>query len=82
MTDKEKEKEKKSRFERFADWGYKWRMKPYKMFAKNVTEGIKEGVSDEGKSTEDAIAVLKLRLAKGEISKEQYEELKKAIENK
>ena len=48
---------------------------------KNVTEGVREGASDEGKSTEDAIAVLKLRLAKGEISKEQYEELKKAIEN-
>jgi len=32
-------------------------------------------------SAEDAIAILKLRLAKGEITKEQYEELLKAIKH-
>jgi len=80
MIDKEKEKKKKSRFERFADWGFKWQMKPYKMLAKNVAEGVKEGVSNEREPTEEPIAVLKLRLAKGEITREQYEELKKAIE--
>ena len=74
------DKEKKSRFERYADWGFKWQMKPYKMLAKNVTEGVKEGASNNEKTTEDAIAVLKLRLARGEITKEQYEELKKIIE--
>jgi len=56
-------------------------MKPYKMLAKNVTEGIKEGAASEEKSAQDPLAVLKLRLANGEISKEQYEELKKTIEN-
>jgi len=81
MTDNEKKKEKKSSFERLAEWGYKWQMKPIKMLARNVTEGIKEGASSEEKSTQDSLAILKLRLANGEISKEQYEELKKTIEN-
>ena len=75
------DKEKKSSFERLADWGFKWQMKPYKMLAKNVTEGVKEGVSNKGKSTEDAIAVLKLRLARGEITKEQYEELIRVVQS-
>ena len=75
------EKEKKSRFERFADWGFKWQMKPYKMLAKNVTEGVKEGASNEGKSKEDAVAILKLRLARGEITKEQYEELVRVVQS-
>jgi hypothetical protein len=33
------------------------------------------------KSSEDPIQILKLRLAKGEISKEEYEDLKKSIES-
>ncbi len=80
MGDKDTKK-KKSRFERLTDWGYKWQMRPFRELGKNVTKGVKEGASDETRGKDEALAVLKLRLAKGEISKEQYEELKKTIEN-
>lgn len=36
--------------------------------------------SQKQKMTEDPVRILRLRLAKGEISKEEYEELKKRIE--
>ncbi len=80
MGDKNKKK-KKGSFERLAGWGYKWQMRPFKELAKNVTSGVKEGASNEINGTDESLAVLKLRLAKGEISKEQYEELKRTIEN-
>jgi hypothetical protein len=35
----------------------------------------------QSKTSEDPVALLKLRLAKGEISKEQYEDLKRMVEN-
>ena len=82
MASEKKGEKKKGAFERFTEWGYKWQMKPYKMMAKSVTEGIKEGASEQEKPAEDPISILKLRLARGEISKEEYEELKKAIENR
>ena len=59
----------------------RWRTRPLRSLAKNVTTGIKEGASDETKGSDEALVVLKLRLAKGEISIEQYEELRRIIEN-
>jgi uncharacterized membrane protein len=38
-------------------------------------------VKQESKSNEDPLHVLKLRLAKGEIAKEEYEELRKMLES-
>jgi uncharacterized membrane protein len=57
------------------------------MFCDN--NGIKEESQDKGsqikkpktiKPKDDPINVLKIRLAKGEITKEQYEELKSVLE--
>ncbi|RLI51731.1 MAG: hypothetical protein DRP09_18950 [Candidatus Thorarchaeota archaeon] len=54
--------------------------------AKQIVDVYKEKVREKRTETsisthEDPLKILKIRLAKGEITKEQYEELKKILES-
>ena len=48
--------------------------------SRNVNEEILETLKKSHESEKDPIKVLKLRYAKGEITKEQYEQMKKDLE--
>jgi hypothetical protein len=47
----------------------------------NMNYGVDSGGKKVADNKEDPVRIIKRRLAKGEISKEEYEELRKAIES-
>jgi len=59
--------------------GYRWKLRPRKEMLKSNVEVVNEEAEDSSK-TQDPLKLLQLRLAKGEISKEEYAEMKKVLE--
>jgi uncharacterized membrane protein len=58
---------------------YRWKMRPKKEMLKSNDEATQEEPKDSSE-TQNPLKLLQLRLTKGEISKDEYEELRKVLD--